>query len=336
MKMLKSIDFNLLQLISKFRTELMGYAILGVLIAHLLMYSGHPIRFVDFVCRLVYTQGFLFLSGFGLYYSYSKDGRIRSFYIKRINRLYIPFVLISFIFLAASCFAKGESIVDFIAYLTTIAFWYKGNYFGMWYVAVSLLLYALYPYLHRFLFYKSNGIIIRCALIIILLSISFILLSRYDPEKWKLLEKWVIKIPMFPIGMIAGYYTKQKFEFTYVKLFVYGVLMLILIPVTKSFNHYCYEMIRVLIGIPLICFCFIFIERRIKVLVWILKSLRWLGKYSLEIYLLHLFLYRMILFTTSIHEMLSIILSIIITLLLCKPIHVTIDKWQQSKYYFIR
>lgn len=151
-------DIEILSLFSKFRTEMMGCAILGVLIIHYLFNActGHEKGIIAFLCGLIYTPGFLFLSGFGLYYSYSKDSHILHFYKKRINRLYVPFCLISFIFLVLYVLRNEESIGDLFAYLTTIAFWYKGNYYGTWYVAVSLLLYFLYPFIHKFFFNRKN------------------------------------------------------------------------------------------------------------------------------------------------------------------------------------
>lgn len=300
------------------------------------MYSGlSPVPVVETICRLVYTQGFLFLSGFGLFHSYTNDSNIRRFYVKRINRLYIPFGLIAFGFLALSCYNHKENVCDFIAYMTTVAFWYKGNYFGMWYVAVSLLLYIMYPAMHKFFFYKSKGVNIRCMFVIVFLSIILILFSVLCPNRWALLEQWIIKIPMFPIGMLAGYYAKKKCTFTLFQMFLLGVFFIIAGIIMKFINHYCYELFRVLIGIPLIVSVLCIMDERPR-FNWIFISLRWLGKYSLEIYLLHLFIYWSWYQIQPMNEAFRIIIAITITLVLCKPVHAMIDKWQHSKYYFLK
>ncbi len=64
--------------ISKYRQELMGIGIVGVLLSHLVTVGGFDtnymlVKFLLLFKQLVYTQGFLFLSGFGLYFSLSKN-----------------------------------------------------------------------------------------------------------------------------------------------------------------------------------------------------------------------------------------------------------------------
>ena len=105
-------------LISKYREELMGYAIFGVLVSHLLMWLDIKIPGVNMVLRLIYTQGFLFLSGFGLYYSLSKSSEILPFYKRRVKRLYIPFVL-SCGHKLGNCFVTDGHIVEVKAKLCT-------------------------------------------------------------------------------------------------------------------------------------------------------------------------------------------------------------------------
>lgn len=66
------------ELFSKYRNELMGIAIIGVLVVHVLSFgkieaSNLGVTIIFFISRLAFTQGFLFLSGFGLYYSFKKN-----------------------------------------------------------------------------------------------------------------------------------------------------------------------------------------------------------------------------------------------------------------------
>ena len=59
---------------SKFRQELMGIAILGVCLLHAFGWAGIGDSVISKVvspfARIAFTDGFLFLSGFGLYYSF--------------------------------------------------------------------------------------------------------------------------------------------------------------------------------------------------------------------------------------------------------------------------
>lgn len=86
--------------LSHFRIELMGIGILGVMVAHTLAWMNISHSFLyyplNLFSRLVFTEGFLFLSGFGLYYSLTKDNRLSNFYLKRFWRVFFPFLVITF------------------------------------------------------------------------------------------------------------------------------------------------------------------------------------------------------------------------------------------------
>ena len=147
--------------ISRYRQTLMGVAIFGVMFSHWFGFqsikSGIPYELSAIVVRLVFTEGFLFLSGFGLYYSFSKNQDIKSFYKRRFIRLYIPFVLLSLpLYLYFLIAREGYGFVDFFSQLTTVYFWFKGNYGGMWYVSLSIMLYLFFPLLYRFIFLKKS------------------------------------------------------------------------------------------------------------------------------------------------------------------------------------
>ena len=63
--------------ISDYRSELMGIAIIGVMITHALMYIDiqPSLKGVLFnLSQVIYTEGFLLLSGFGLFFSVTKNG----------------------------------------------------------------------------------------------------------------------------------------------------------------------------------------------------------------------------------------------------------------------
>lgn len=91
MKHLQFSDF------SHYRRELMGIAIIGVCLLHAFAWTdieGTKIARIIFpFARIAFTEGFLFLSGFGLYYSFCKNNNKRTFYLKRFNRVLLPYVI---------------------------------------------------------------------------------------------------------------------------------------------------------------------------------------------------------------------------------------------------
>lgn len=73
---MKSLKFDT-KLFSSFRGCLMGIAILGVLLLHAFAWTGSEHLYLSKILgplgRTVFTEGFIFLSGFGLYYSFSNN-----------------------------------------------------------------------------------------------------------------------------------------------------------------------------------------------------------------------------------------------------------------------
>lgn len=89
---------NNYSLYSTYRTTLMGVAILGVLTSHFFTFAHLPFSniFTDLLGKtwlLVYIEGFLFLSGFGIFFSMSKKGNVKDFYKRRFLRLMVPYLL---------------------------------------------------------------------------------------------------------------------------------------------------------------------------------------------------------------------------------------------------
>lgn len=199
--------------ISKYRTELMGIAILGVMLGHITNLIYHP-KILEQFLRLVHTFGFIFLSGFGLYFSFSKSPFLSNFYVKRIKRVYFPYLIISSGFFILFYIFGKCSFLQILEYLTTLAFWYEGNYYGMWYIAISLFLYLIFPLLYRLLFGNcaispgKRTLIVMMVTLLLLISIQY-----FFPEYWNMLQLGLPKILIFPLGVYCGYLAKKESPF---------------------------------------------------------------------------------------------------------------------------
>lgn len=151
--------------ISKYRGELMGIGILNVMLLHFFTLNNMPTpKIASAIINLVFVQGFLFLSGFGLYYSFTKNGNVKSFYKRRFANVVIPYFVIAlpyytYFFLTGqqslipiyseSYFTSDNPFIVYLGRITTIGYWFEGNYNGMWYIALSLILYALFPIVYK-------------------------------------------------------------------------------------------------------------------------------------------------------------------------------------------
>ena len=172
---------DILLLISRYRNELMGYAILGVLAFHFFSYANIPNPLVD-ICQLIYTPGFFFLSGFGIYFSLKRSSDLWHYYIKRIKRVFIPYLLIGFPFFTIYIIVNRDSLLDLLSYLSTLYFWVHGNKFGIWFIAIILLLYTISPLFFFSFFEKKKNVLLRGLFLIAIYSLCLYSISFISPS----------------------------------------------------------------------------------------------------------------------------------------------------------
>ena len=311
----------------------MGIAILGVLIGHWFNLSGYPannilFRAVKFIPLLVFTQGFLLLSGFGLFYSFSKNGNVESFYQRRFTRLFIPFIIMICPFLVYFLFVGDINGWQFLGRLSTISYWFECNYYGMWYIALSIVLYLLYPCLHRIMMFHDSYWSVT--IISLLLMIVFVATTRitqsFAPEYYQVHSHAFNGAYMFVVGSYLAYLSKQEKVRQYIGgiiLFLIFFISFLLKRYDSLFDFFYGGLMKTVIFIPTICIIFEVVDR-FKSILWIRRILEWLGTYTLEIYLFHLLFYCLL---TNIHlglklqPIYSISIAEIAALLLCVPIN---------------
>lgn len=280
-------------ILSKYRSELMGLAILWVLFSHTSLIIYAPI--ISGVKDIGYggVDIFLMVSGMGLYYSFSNDQNICRFYKRRLKRIlptYLPVVLtydsirlifhkIIFSTLILNCF--------------TIPFWLGlKNYFD-WYIPALLMLYLFSPLIVRiFNNQRSKWLklifITLCIVFSIVLSIISILLKK------EYLLIFTCRIPIFCIGILIGYCSKEeKLIKNSHKIFLTIAFLLgniLLYIVCSRYAAYAWQFGLwwwpfILITLPL-CILLAIVLNRLEVLIgYRCKILNYCGKLSLELYL---------------------------------------------------
>lgn len=226
----------------------MGIAILGVSFLHACVWADINIedsilgRFFTFFAKIAYTEGFLFLSGFGLYYSFYKDKHLREFYIKRFNRVLLPYVLMSIPFLMLGFLYGDITMSKIILKVLTLYFWFYGND-GMWYISISAVLYFLFPYVYKFVFLQKEEKFVsrRILFLIIVYVVLLFILYKCSPNYYKLIEIGVTKGPIFFIGIFVGYlsYKGKKYNLKHIAfLGGYWALLLCLKNKMLFSRHY--------------------------------------------------------------------------------------------------
>ena len=264
--------------ISKYRQELMGIGIIGVLLSHLVTVgefdtSNIIIRILLIFKQLVYTQGFLFLSGFGLYFSLSKNAEY-----------FLPFLVMTIPFFIIQVVARGESIWCLIGRLTTVSFWIEGNYSGMWYVAISMVLYILFPFYYKTVFKdgRSNETTLKVAVGGAFLTILLTYLIR-GTDYYKMVEIGVAKVPAFFFGPIYAFLLSKK-DVKLIKAndcYMAVILLIWLVLSTISHDTEGRSIILKFVFIPLSCIV-INCLYKFRFLTFLNRLLKWFGKYSLE------------------------------------------------------
>ncbi|MGN7763259.1 acyltransferase family protein [Paenibacillus sp. 22594] len=187
--------------ISTYRTQLMGLAILWVMLYHSTVdFSSIPVLGTLQAYGYGGVDIFLLVSGLGLYYAYRKNTSTTLFYQRRLQRIlptYLPVVLL----FCLLYWAMGEmSLLDVLLNLTTLSFWLGLDSRFDWYVPALLVLYLLTPLFMHFFKVRNKGVTVTVASLVgVLLSV---VLSG-TPLSYLLI--FTIRIPIFFVGVLVGY-----------------------------------------------------------------------------------------------------------------------------------
>ena len=334
-----TLGFNIFALFSKYRTELMGIAIIEVILGHAMSLQDVTytafMKILSVATRFVFTEGFLFLSGLGLYFSFSQNPSIKSFYKKRFLRLYFPYVILSSWYFIYVDIIKGEDFSIFMGHISTLAFWYEGNFIGMWYIALSLVLYLFYPFMHVFL-YSSGVSNLRFVILLVLSVLLNLMVAVVFPDYYEKISIGISKIPCFIVGSLCGYFAlngsfnRRNMFVTYLVL---GLVYVLTYGICKG-NMFLSQYSSILEKFLGMSVCTVILQAlvRFHFSSYFLHIFRWFGKYTLELYVLHLLIFSFLglQFKEGVSMSTKIVIMCTLPCFLCKPIHYVIDRLTRS------
>lgn len=213
----------------------------------------------------------------------------------------------------------GADIIRIIGRITTIGFWIEGNYYGMWYVAVSMALYAIYPILHNYCFSKGNYLWKVMSIWALWIVLIWVIKHYYNDYYWSIF--FVGQTPCFLVGMLLAYYSCEKKEHSVI-LFPFMFLGYIAIDFLNC-RGWGLEFITTSIKRIGYLFAFVniidFCSRKYS-----FPILNWLGRHTLEIYMLHLMIYGVLRTFVNdgneIHACMGMTLAIFISVVICSPV----------------
>ena len=305
--------------LSTYRPELMGWSILWIMMLH---FTFNQIKPLGFIAQYGFAgvDIFLFVSGFGLFYSLDKDDNLVRFYKKRLLRIFPTYYIIGFI---TNLLLTHDDILTFLFRYSTIGFWI-GREYAEWFIPSIILLYILAPFIKKI-------IVKKWFVLISILTVCIYLITYYFADKEHLLDRahffLLYRIPAFILGMICAYWVKSNMPSKY---FLY--IMLLGLPFFiyyYPFHHqiYNFKYYSLAFLLPLFTVVFILLSKYTRCISPVLKKM---GIASLEIYLIQgIFFSFVINGTTSkypeLHDTLSIVM-IIASTILGIIIHWVIDK----------
>ena len=170
--------------IESLRMELMGFAIILIMLFHLGVLPFGECG-VDI---------FLFLSGFSMYHSLSRNDNIVKFYRKRLLRILPAYLIIAIPFF----FLKTYTIEEFLLKITNLCIVFQGEMGGWWFITMILLCYLLAPLMYRVLKKMDVGgqVFMFCLLLLVCIVAG---------EKLENIRIFMVRIPAFFLGMCLGF-----------------------------------------------------------------------------------------------------------------------------------
>ena len=260
---------------------------------------------------------FFFISGYGLFYSWShKNGYLKSFLSRSFKKLFVPFAVVLSLYVLKTYFngCMHGNLLNMIIPYSGITYLPKS-----WFVYELMLLYIMFYYIFRLkidVIRKLSVLLLICVLLIAVLVIL-----GYG-------SNWYVSTLAFPIGMIYSY--KEKYILHNFKLCIYGIISVILMLFVCYFvilnifkKDVLYPMLN--ISLPLLLPMIAYKCKYFKSTV-----LDFFGSISYEVYLVHgIFV---IWFLPYKSHSFVYIFSVYASSLLIAYVVEKIDKWLISKF----
>jgi len=274
--------------VSEHRESMMGISMLSIMLFHQYFISMFPFNIFHYIGYWG-VDIFLLLSGIGLVNSLEKN-KIKTYYERRFIRLVPSCILcgltkyLIFVYLGPSVIILKEGL--------NIGIWSIAS-LDLWFIHTIIILYIISPLLH--------WILNKCPYetILIILLLFFINGFTLKPEvgyEWmspKGITSWTLeRLPVFTAGMIISIYNlrlDKNLIFSALFLLSTGCLDYLSKTNYSIYINQAYQSFTLLLGMPAILFLCISI---LDVIPNYLKSfLSFLGTYSLELYLVHEFIF---------------------------------------------
>jgi peptidoglycan/LPS O-acetylase OafA/YrhL len=288
-----------MNLLSKYRTELMGLAIAWTMLYHALVFIPKVLSpLLAFkMLGMIGVDIFFLLSGLGLSYSWKHDPVALNFLKKRFTRILPVFFLFVSLFLVKQCLLSEWSAQDLGAYVG-MDFLLAGN-LDRWFIPSITLCYLIFvasrPIAQR---WGSHALLVMGTLVSWGLSLAL------ADGPWHHLLIFTVRLPEFFLGIHVGdklthgskspALSSKPLLASLLLLGMAGWLALHLCSNTSlNWRHGLWWYPTVLMVYPLCYFLALGLQWMAPRFTRVHASLKHLGEYSLEIYLAHAFIFSL-------------------------------------------
>ena len=306
--------FNLYA-ISEARNVIFGIATLWIGLFHSWDLSLEPYTSNEFLIKsLKFFRGtgnvgvdmFLFLSGIGLFFSFSKDSNVVSFWKKRLMRvLPTAFLIAAFYFSFRYVNGKCASGVKFYVSRMTFTYFFLKGERVFWFISLILALYIVFPIFYKII--EKYRLVGMLGLVALIIGCNFILRGA-APGFYSMWEVALCRIPSFVIGIWAGKFVMEKKEIDARWLWLFlgiAIVMLVLVfnyePIIKSlvpgYNKkvetmyiWMYRYEGTILGLALVVLdSYVIKAIRSRGMLNVLRNFfEFVGMYSMEYYMIYL------------------------------------------------
>ena len=280
--------------ISRYRGELMGLAMLFVMLFHVWMPRSNPMYGLV-RCGNVGVDMFLLLSGVGLWYSWSKTPSAKHFFKRRLLRIYPAWVVMASLFYIPNYIntpggGYSPDIPNLVAnILVGWSFW-RVDDLTFWFVPAIMALYIIAPaymsLIRRYPAYRWTPA---------LAMVLAVMVQYYPPVHQAVghLEIFFSRVPIFLIGVNLGAWVKERRTldgqamWLVVAAFVMSLAMCV--EFEEAWRGRFPLFIERMVYIPLTLSMVVLLAQMLrKTPLAVRRALAFIGTISLELYLIHI------------------------------------------------
>ncbi len=325
-------DINL-SLISKYRSELMGFAMIYVVMFHVCGNRHDTLWYCLARCGNLGVDIFLFLSGIGLWYAWTNNSSLRHFYWRRYKRIYPAWLVVASLYFIPRFINGKISLVELLGELAiNYGFWHHLA-LNFWYVPAILALYLIAPWYMRLIHNDPHYRWLPVAALLLTLLVQYWPLLHHPVGH---LEIFFSRIPIFLLGINAGSLVRSGYRMPQSSLWLLILILVMSTLVCVNFEDGLRRRFPLFIErwayIPWTVSLTILLSQLFARLPrWSMKVFALVGTVSLEIYLIHIEFVMKNVKPLHLGYWLTLVITLGVSMLLAYLLHYLIEKLQNIR-----